>query len=118
MFEDGDSDKGTLIEAVKEMTGRTPNFEYKKDDTEKGILAFTPLQASDILAYETQKITSQDKRPWDEVRIRYPYTQLEKIPGDIRMLQPTGAQFLDQWLKVYKYFDENPLTGNPITKRL
>jgi len=114
VFEDGDADKGTLIRAVKEMTGRTPSFESKKDIPDKGIAGFTPLQASDILAYEAQKQTQDLGRPIDEVTFRFPYYQLEKIPGDVRVLKAEGAELMDTALKVFKYFNDNPLGGGTV----
>lgn len=111
VFEHGDANRGTLIKAMEEITGRVPDFEFKKDDPEKGRVAFTPLQASDILAYEIQKQTQDLNRPVDEVTLRFPYTQLEKILGDVKMLKAEGTKQLDQALKVQQYFNENPLGG-------
>jgi hypothetical protein len=108
VFEDGDEDKGSLIEAIKQITGRAPSFEFKKDDPQKGIVAFTPLQASDILAYEIQKMTGMEGRPLDEP-FRFPYAQLEKLPGDIRMLRHGGAKVIDEFTRVVQFFDDNPL---------
>jgi hypothetical protein len=108
VFEDGDEDKGSLIEAVKQITGRAPSFEFKKDDAQKGIVAFTSLQASDILAYEIQKLSKKEARPVDEP-FRFPYGQLEKIPGDIRVLRADGAKVVDEFTRVVQFFDDNPL---------
>lgn len=99
---------------MEEITGRTPSFEYKKDDPEKGIVAFTPLQASDLLAYEIQKMTQNEGRPMDEFSFRFPYEQLEKVPGDIRMLQAGGTKLIDEWWRVQKYFDANPINGGSV----
>jgi hypothetical protein len=87
VFEDGDAEKGTLIEAIKHVTGRSPSFESKKDIPEKSIVGFTPLQAADILAYEIQKVTQAEGFRFDEKPFRFPYQQLEKTQGDIRMLR-------------------------------
>ena len=59
VFEDGDEDRGSLIDVMKELTGKEPIFRPKKDDPEKQIVAFTPLQAADILAYEVKQITDE-----------------------------------------------------------
>lgn len=59
VFEDGDDEQETLTRTMKDLTGRKPSYEPKKDDPEKGISAFTPLQAADILAYESQKLTQK-----------------------------------------------------------
>lgn len=109
VFEDGDGDKGSLISAMKEVTGRSPSFEPKKDNPEKEILAFTPLQASDILAYEIQKITQCGTDALDSVKFRFPIVQLEKLPGDIRILQREGAQLMDEFMRVVLHFKNNPL---------
>jgi hypothetical protein len=111
VFETGDTDKGTLIKAIEDMTGQTPSFESKKDIPEKGILGFTPLQASDILAFEMQKQASDLDSRLSEVRFRFPYFELEKIPGDIMVLKSDGARLMDTAARVAKYFDENPLGG-------
>jgi hypothetical protein len=111
VFEDGDADKGTLIEAVKEMTGRTPAFESKKDIPEKEIVGFTPLQAADILAYEAQKQTQDLGKFIDQVRFRFPYNQLERIPGDVRVLKEAGTEIMVTGMKVTRYFSEHPLGG-------
>ena len=108
VFEDGDDEKGSLIDAMKEVTGRTPSFEAKKDDPAKDIEAFTPLQGADILAYETQKLTQKFDQRFD-IKLRFPYHQLEKISGDIRVLRPDGAKLMDEFLRVVNYFDKNPL---------
>lgn len=111
VFEDGDADKGTLIQAMRDMTGRPPSFESKKDVPEKGVIGFTPLQASDVLAFEMQKQASDLERQIDKVRFRFPYFELEKMPGDIRVLKPEGAELMATAARVSKYFDDNPLGG-------
>jgi len=109
IFEQGDLGKGQLEKAIEEVSGQRPIFRHKKDNPEKSIVAFTPLQASDLLAYEILKVTREQGRPLNEVTIRFPYQELEKLPGDIRMLQSRGAGLIDTWTQVVKYFDENPL---------
>jgi len=110
VFEQGDEGTGTVIDAFIKATGRTPSFEHKKDIPEKGIVGFTPLQAADILAYEVQKITQLHEKPRPE-HFRTPYMELEKIPGDIRLLTEEGAMVQDHVLKVLEYFKGNPLGG-------
>jgi hypothetical protein len=114
VFEQGDADKGTLIKAIEGMTGRVPSFEYKQDYPEKGIVGFTPLQASDILAFEMQKQAGDLDRPNDEVQFRFPYFELEKIPGDIMVLKAEGAKLMDAAARVADYFDKNPLGGGTV----
>jgi hypothetical protein len=109
IFEQGDDGKGALIKAMEDITGQTPMFRHKRDDKAKDITAFTPLQASDVLAYEIQKLTTAEGKPIGEVTFRFPYAELEKMPGDIRVLRSQGAGLIDEWMKVQKYFDDNPL---------
>lgn len=111
IFEDGDHEKGTLMKAMREITGQSPIFREKKDKPEEGIVGFTPLQAADILAYEVQKLTTQDGRSLDEIPFRFPYGQLERVPGDIRMLRADGTKLMDEFLRVTHYFNVNPLRG-------
>jgi hypothetical protein len=109
VFEQGDPGKGALIKAMEDITGQTPIFRYKRDNPAKDIAAFTPLHASDILAFEIQKLTTAEGKPIDEVVFRFPYAELEKMPGDIRLLRPHGAGLIDEWFRVQKFFDDNPL---------
>jgi hypothetical protein len=109
VFEDGDLGKGTLMKAVKELTGRDPIFRAKKDDPSKGIEAFTPLQASDILAYEIKKITDTLGQTLpDDFRFRFPYEQLSRIPGEPRILNFESVPIGDMLFKVDQYFEEHP----------
>jgi hypothetical protein len=114
VFEDGDDDKGSLIEAMKHVSGHTPSFEFKKDDAEKGIIAFTPLQAADILAYEGQKLTQRYDSPARGIALRFPYQELEKIPGDIRVMREDDATAHDEFFRVVRYFNEHPLKPGPM----
>lgn len=110
VFEQGDEDVGTLINVMKAATGVIPSFGHKKDNPEKGIVAFTPLQASDILAYEVQKLVGMEGRPHGEP-FRFPYHQLEKIPGGINLLSDRGAKIHESAFSVMEYFYKNPLNG-------
>jgi hypothetical protein len=114
VFEDGDDEKGSWIEAMKAVTGRTPGFEFKKDDLEKGIIAFTPLQAADILAYESQKLTQRFDEPMKGITLRFPYQELEKTSGDIKILRDEGAKIHEELMRVLRYFDANPLGSRPV----
>lgn len=112
VFEEGDSNKGSLIQAIKELTDRSPIFRAKKDNPEKGIMAFTPLQASDILAYEIKKITDTLSLPIpDDYRFRFPYEQLSRVHGETRILDFDSVPIGDMLLKVDQYFEEHPLGG-------
>jgi len=108
-FEDGDHEQDSLRRAIREVTGQSPSFRAKQDIADKNVLAFTPLQASDILAYEIQKICQDAGQPIDDVHFRFPYVELDRIPGGIRMLRNEGATVLDEFLKVQAYFEKNPL---------
>jgi len=73
VFEDGDKGKGKLIERFEYDGFGTPDFEYKKDTTKKGIFhqAFTPLHAADWLAYEMFQVAKRgsiDRWAWGEFR--------------------------------------------------
>jgi hypothetical protein len=114
VMEDGDLKKGTLIEAIKHVTGREPFFGSKKDIREKGIVAFTPLQAADILAYEMQKLTQRFEDRLDGMSLRFPYHQLEQIPGGIKVLGSKGTEMLDEIMRVTRYFDTNPLGSQSV----
>ena len=114
VFENGDTDKGSLIAALQDLTGTVPSFELKKDDPERGIVAFTPLQAADILAYEAQKLTHKFDDPVNTVSLRFPYHELELVPGDIKVLRPDGAHMLDEVARVIQFFEKNPLPNKTV----
>jgi hypothetical protein len=111
VFEQGDEDVGTLINVMRAATGVIPSFRHKKDNPEKGIVAFTPLQASDILAYEVQKLAGMEGRPRD-TPFRFPYYQLEKIPGGLNLMSERSARIHESALAVMEYFRNNPLGSN------
>jgi len=50
-FEDGDDEQQSLTDSIKKATGVQPIYCPKEDEPQKGIQAFTPLQAADILAW-------------------------------------------------------------------
>jgi hypothetical protein len=112
VFEQGDKNRGALTSAAEKVSGGVPGLEYKQDNPERSIVAFTPLQASDMLAYEIQKMTASQGKNMDGATFRFPYKQLETIPGDIRMLQLGGANLIDEWARVVGFFDNNPLGSN------
>jgi hypothetical protein len=114
VFEDGDADKGSLIKIIKEITGTEPIFRPKCDRPEKEKPGFTPLQASDILAYETMKVLVKIDKPGFDLQFRYPYKQLEHIPGVVRVLTPEIGPELEDALRVDEYFSKNPLGGDPV----
>ncbi len=85
VFEDGDFGKGDLMEGLKQDGWGSPDFRLKKDKhSEDGMveLAFTPLQAADMLAYEyrlaAERLHSSGR--FDE---RWAYLQFEKMLGQV-----------------------------------
>jgi len=112
VFEQGDEDKGSLITIMESLTGYAPSFEYKKDNPEKQIIAFTPLQAADILAYEVKKIADNLGKPLPEnFRFRFPYQQLDKIPGEPRVFDLESVPEAENIARVNEYFRKYPLGG-------
>jgi hypothetical protein len=109
VFEDGDLDKGTLMNAVKKITDATPTFRHKKDDPARGIEAFTPLQSSDILAYEIIKIAREFDSLPANFQFRFPYRELDRVPGVIRVLTPESVRQTEEYMGVVNYFDKYPL---------
>jgi hypothetical protein len=90
IFESGDLGKGKLDDAVTFANGGLrPHFRSKKDIPEKDIVGFTPLQAADILAYETIKAARHASFSTGTVPpgyvFRFPYRQLSAIPGQVKM---------------------------------
>ena len=101
VFEQGDPGAGTVIDVITRATGVAPLFEPKKDNPDRGVVGFTPLQAADILAYEIQKITQLEGHVITEnFRFRFPYQQLEKIPGDVRLMTQQGADIYSSGLAI------------------
>ncbi len=100
------------MEAMKKHTGVYPIFKPKKDKPEDGIIGFTPLQAADILAYETKRVAHEvgRKLPMD-FRFRYPYEQLRSIRGEPTLYNLDGARVAEMWAKVNNHFVNNPLGG-------
>jgi hypothetical protein len=111
LFEQGEDEVGTLIDTLRVATGVIPSFGHKKDNPQKGIVAFTPLQAADLLAFEVQKLAGMEGRPKD-TPFRFPYYQLEKIPGGMNLMSDRGAQIHASAFSVLQYFRENPLGSN------
>jgi len=110
IFEDGDTDKGTLIDAIKSATGQSPIFRQKKDCPEKGIIAFTPLQAADILAYETKKIADKVGHllPAD-FKFRFPFQELNQMAEEPTIFNHESAVVFDELARIDQYFEQHPL---------
>lgn len=112
LFEDGDSDKGTLMKLMHEITGKDPIFRAKKDKPEKGILAFTPLQAADLLAYEVKRVADDYGRPLpDNFRFRFPYQELDHMPGEPKVFNGESAEIANILGRIDEYFSDHPLLG-------
>lgn len=84
IFEDGDVGKGKVLEAVKFINGGIePLFRPKKDNPDKGIVGFTPLQAADILAFEVKKAANDAFLANGQIPkgyvFRFPWIQLRQI---------------------------------------
>jgi hypothetical protein len=113
VFEQGDAGENTIRETARKITDVAPSFEFKKDSPEKSIVAFTPLQAADLWAYELKKLADrlEDTTPVvpSEVRFRTPYEKLNKMPQDAMLVNCGLSEQLFTTLKVNKYFEEHPL---------
>jgi len=110
VFEDGDKDKGSLTRVIKAETGVEPIYRPKKDNAAKGVQGFTPLQASDILAYEIKKLVAHYDGPLSEdFKFRFPYEELDKIPGEPKVLDKRGTEAAQQYLATIQYFEKHPL---------
>jgi hypothetical protein len=81
VFEDGDKGKGKLIERFEYDGFGTPDFQYKRDTTIKGIFhpAFTPLHAADWLAYEMFQVSK--RRTIDREWAWYEFDKIHGTPG-------------------------------------
>jgi hypothetical protein len=113
VFEDGDEGRGALVKVIKKEAGVEPLFRPKRDDPAKSISAFTPLQASDIYAYEVKKIVDEIGTPLrHDFTFRFPYMHLDKIPGQPTIFSEKSVQVTEQVLGTSRYFDEHPLNGS------
>jgi hypothetical protein len=113
IFEDGDDGKGQLEETVRFVNGVRPIFRAKKDNPDKGIVGFTPLQAADILAFEIKKAADDASFKNGQVpnsyQFRFPYTQLNTILGQPRMWNMGSSSDVDEISRVDRHFQNNPL---------
>jgi hypothetical protein len=113
VFEQGDEGKAVIMDTVKNITGLDPSFEHKRDIPEKGIVAFTPLQAADLFAYELKKLADRlgESTPvtLSEMRFRIPYEVLNKKQQDALLVTSGLGAELRTMLSVDKYFKDNPL---------
>ncbi len=75
VFENGDKDKGILIEWMEKHGYSKPNFESK---------SVVPLQAADLIAWEHQKfvVKAEEKRGIDLNNIRKSLSELSKMRKD------------------------------------
>jgi hypothetical protein len=108
IFEDGDEDWGALEKTIKTVTGKRPIRRPKKDDPRKGVLAFTPLHSSDIIAYEVKKVTDEiGKELPMKFEFRFPYRQLRAIPGQAMIFNADTAAIVERDLKAYRESHKN-----------
>ena len=86
VFEDGDLDKGLLMERLRQDGYPTPIFKPKKDtlDRKTGLIirGYTPLQAADLWAYELFLGFKNDRKDVPFESFRWPFRALDKIPGE------------------------------------
>jgi hypothetical protein len=85
IFEDGDLDKGKLIQRMKDDGYPAPSFKPKKDTSGKdGLLrpGYTPLQAADLWAYELFQADMKVQRDGPQAKFRWGFEQLHKISGE------------------------------------
>ncbi len=105
--------KGKLITPMRRACGVAPTFRTKKDDPTGGGAGFSPLHAADILAYEVLKLAEDFNRPLPaDFQFRFPYRQLEKIPGCPRLLDSDGAEWTRELVSVDRHFAQHPLDGH------
>src|SRR5882724_6897842 len=101
VFEDGDLHKGKLMDSFKQHGFPAPSFEPKKDGIDRhglAVQAFTPLQAADILAYEILNAYTKIDAGKPLPKLRWPYKQLETIPGELKIRTPNGLEELEHGL--------------------
>jgi hypothetical protein len=67
--------------------------------------AFTPLQAADILAYEILNVHTKIDARKPVQKLRWPYKQLELIPGELKIRTPKGLDELERGLADFSETD-------------
>lgn len=105
-FEHGDAASGSLDAALRPY-GIRPRYEYKKDNEKTGELAFSPLHAADMLAYEMTKMASVEYVPGQPLRFRHPYDVFERITGQLLFMSDTNLDALDGLLSGFKTLNPN-----------
>jgi hypothetical protein len=103
IFEDGDLGKGKLMQRMKEDGYPAPGFKGKKDRTDPNgivIAAFTPLQASDFLAYEmflgVKRLDDPVSNP------RWAIEEFHRIPGEPGIFTVDNMRDFDKQLTLQK----------------
>ena len=110
VFEEGDPGKGVIEKTISNIVGKLPRFRAKKDNPAKDVMAFTPLQAADIFAYEVKKVFENDPRSMTPGhRFRVPYEVLNKMEEDAVVFSPDSAKAFTPYFEVDRYFKNNPL---------
>ena len=86
VFEDGDLDKGMLMERFEKDGYPKPIFKPKKDTVNKqtGLITpgYTPLQAADLWAYELFLAYKHDRKNVPFGSMRWPFKELDKMQGE------------------------------------
>ena len=103
VFEDGDRDQKTLRYAVKRITGVSPSFRFKRDNPKRKIIAFTPLQAADLLAYLLKKVEDAQGPLPQDYRFILPYQNLEKMLGQPKVFNLESVNDLEPFLRAFAH---------------
>jgi hypothetical protein len=98
IFEDGDSDKGTLLDLLKADGYPVPIFKLKKDAIKKGLVvkAAVPLQAADLLASECFEPMREMEQLGYITGIRWQYEELDKVPGSPKAIMVNNMEHLQK----------------------
>lgn len=97
VFEDGDTGKGELIKLIEESRFATPIFKYSHDRIgEDGFVVkgAVPLQAGDLLAFQLFGPQRNILRDGYIKEIPKTYTELDKIPGELGVVDREHVQQL------------------------
>jgi hypothetical protein len=102
VFEDGDLDKGKLMQRMKEDGYPPPIFRPKKDtiDPKSGLLipGYTPLQAADLWAYELLLADRRVQQHGQQDHFRWAFERLNKMAGEAGFYSEKDMDRVDQLL--------------------
>jgi hypothetical protein len=106
VFEEGDLDPGKLTERMIADGFPAPIFLPKKDEEKNGspYPAYTPLQAADILAYETLLASRRN------AATRWAFREFDTYPpGPLGRYEPDNIKRLDEDMAAYNLAWHTPL---------